>query len=336
MTHSLPRRAIAGIAAAAAITIALIQAALLVLRPEAGPLGVLQALAPDLALVGLVMIPVALIAATRRTVVACLALVLVTTLRFGGEWLSLPPATLAAATARLALVTWNVEIDARPGTDTAALIQSHPADIVALQELQPDAAAAIAADPALSERYPYRILVPRDDVGGMGLLSRYPIRDPTFQLFPIVQSASVDLGHGRQLAVINAHPFHAEIAKAGRHGPPIGLDPSRRNADLVAIRAMIDAKAAAGLPVALLGDLNTASSEPAFDRFVAGLRDVHREIGLGPGWTWRPIRLEFLGFGLVAIDHVIVTPDLTPQSITVACPDIGDHCLVDATVARPG
>jgi hypothetical protein len=83
----------------------------------------------------------------------------------------------------------------------------------------------------------------------------------------------------------------------------------------------------------MLGDLNTAASEPAFDRFVEGLRDVHREVGFGPGWTWRPIRLEFLGFGLVRIDHVVVSADIVPTSIDVTCPPVGDHCLVRAGLA---
>jgi hypothetical protein len=85
----------------------------------------------------------------------------------------------------------------------------------------------------------------------------------------------------------------------------------------------------------MLGDLNTATSEPAFDRFTAGLRDVHREVGFGPGWTWRPIKFEFLGIGLIAIDHIVVSADILPLSIAGECPSIGDHCLIEATVAVP-
>ncbi len=111
---------------------------------------------------------------------------------------------------------------------------------------------------------------------------------------------------------------------------------AQRNADLVAIRGRIDARAAGGLPVLLLGDLNTASSEPAFDRFVAGLRDVHAEVGEGTGWTWRPLGFEFLGLGLIRIDHVVVTPGSVPTGAGIACPTVGDHCLVRAELAIPG
>ncbi len=61
-----------------------------------------------------------------------------------------------------------------------------------------------------------------------------------------------------------------------------------------------------------------------------GLRDVHAQVGFGTGWTWRPIRLEFLGLGVLRIDHVIVSPDITPIAIDERCPAVGDHCLVQA------
>jgi endonuclease/exonuclease/phosphatase family metal-dependent hydrolase len=145
-----------------------------------------------------------------------------------------------------------------------------------------------------------------------------------------------DLGEGRHVAVVNAHPFHADIETLGSSRIPIGLDPAQRNADLLAIRSRVDTLIGRGVPVLLLGDLNTTDSEPAFDRFVAGLRDVHAEVGEGTGWTWRPIRFEFLGLGLFRIDHVIVSSDIVPTDIGVACPAVGDHCLVRAELAIPG
>jgi vancomycin resistance protein VanJ len=332
------RRATARIALAGIVVIAAAEWLLLLLRPEAGLAGALQVVAPHLALIGLVLVPFSFVAGRRAFLAMPAALLLVVGigLRFGSEWVSLPRAGSSPDAMQLHVVTWNLEVGSRPGVDTAEMIGRSPADIVAVQELRPNAAAAIDADPAIVARYPYRILVPRDDVGGMGLLSRLPLTRPTFQLDPIIQSARMDLGGGRRLAIVNVHPFHAELERAGSVGLPVGLDPARRNADLQDIRSRIEASIQAGTSVILLGDLNTATSEPAFDRFVQGLRDVHREVGNGPGWTWRPIRLEFLGFGLVGIDHVVVSPDITPTSVVVTCPVAGDHCLVDAGVAIAG
>ena len=267
---------------------------------------------------------------------AALALIAVTILRFGGDWVSLPPAIPDQA-APVEVASWNLEVFSRPGESTAAFLESATAgaDVVALQELQPDAAAAIDADPTLRSRFRYRVLEPRDNVSGSACSAATRSTTRRTRLDPIVQEATLDLGGGRRLAIVHAHPFHAEIATLGASRLPVGLDVATRNADLVAIRRLVDKGIAAGLPTILVGDLNTASSEPAFGRLVNGLRDVHGEVGEGTGWTWRPIRLEFLGLGVLRIDHLIGSPDVIPIGIGETCPNVGDHCLVHAGLAIP-
>jgi vancomycin resistance protein VanJ len=317
---------------AGVFVIAALEWGLLLIRPESGPLAVLQVLAPHLALAGLALVPFSLLEVRPASIVTAVVLAVVVGLRFGDDWVS-GGAPSPGAAGGLELITWNLEVGATSAAASVEFLRARDADIVALQELQPEAAAAIEADPALVSRYPYRALNPRRDVLGLGILSRVPIIDSTFELDPAVQEARLDLGGGRTIALINAHPMHAEMQLLANL--PVGLDSTIRNADLELIRGRIDVLVEQGLPVVLLGDLNTASSEPAFDRFVDGLRDVHAEVGFGTGWTWRPSRLEFLGFGLVRIDHVIVSPEITPLSIGGACPPVGDHCLVSARVAIP-
>ena len=332
MTPHALRRSLARLAVSAVATIAAVELALMLLAPEGGPLGVVQIFAPHLAIMALGLIPVAFIDRRRSGAWSVGTLVLVTLFRFGGDWLSLP-AMSPTDSVRLEVVTWNVEVRSRPGTTTAAQLEATGADVIGLQELQSDAAAAIESDSVLRARYPYRLLRPDAGVLGLGLLSRFPLADESFTLDPAIQRAVVDLAGGTRLPIINTHPLHADIASLASTRLPIGLDLIQRDADLVAIRDAFDVRAASGTPVVLLGDLNTAASEPAFGRLVRGLRDVHAEVGLGTGWTWRPIRLEFLGLGLLRIDHVIVSPDVTPLAIGETCPAIGDHCLVHATVA---
>jgi vancomycin resistance protein VanJ len=329
--HAFVRVALAGV-----VVIALIEWVLILLRPEHGLLAILQIVAPHLALLGILLAAICLLEPRRTHAVAAVALAVVVCLRFGGDWLSLPAAAASPGSRELAVITWNLEVGSRPGANTVEFLRRRNADLVALQELRPDTAAAIDADPALVAEYPYRVLVPRSDVLGMGLLSRWPILDATFVLEPAIQQATLDLGDGRRVVVVNAHPYHADIQRLGSTNLPAGLDSTIRNADLDKIRARIDGLVGQGPAVIMLGDLNTASSEPAFDRFVDGLREVHREVGLGTGWTWRPSRMEFLGIGLVRIDHVVVSPDVAPLGIGVACPPVGDHCLVNARIAVPG
>lgn len=328
------RRLASGLALVALLLIAALEWLVLLVRPEGGPLGVLQVLAPQLAIVGLVLAVVGV--ATRRPVagLGAAAIVAIVIVRFASDWISLPPPAAAADRPMLDVVTWNVEVNARPGTTTAALVAAHPADVIGLVELQPDAAAAISADRDLTRRYPYRSFNPRRDVLGIGILSRYPILGATYQAAPAIEQATLDVD-GRRIVVIAAHPLQPNVQHVRRR-VPIGIDVEERNAVLVGIRDRIDAATNAGQPVILLGDLNTVPSEPAHDRLVAGLRDVHEEVGNGFGWTWRPIRLEFLGIGLIRIDYVIVSPDIAPQSISESCPPVGDHCIVSARLALPG
>jgi endonuclease/exonuclease/phosphatase (EEP) superfamily protein YafD len=330
LRHVVARLALAGV-----VVIAAVEWLLLLLRPEDGPLGVLQIFAPHLAMLGLLLVVVCLLEPRSRSVVAAVALAIVVGIRFGGDWVSLP-ATAASGSTNLDVATWNLEVASRSGVDSVAFLHGRQADIVALQELRPETAAAIEADPALVARYPYRVLVPRADVWGMGLLSRLPILASEYEYNPATQVIQLDLGDGRRLAVVNAHPAHADIESFGTTSLPMGLDTAARNAALDVVRGHIDALIGQGLPVVMLGDLNTTASEPAFDRFVSGLREAHQEIGLGPGWTWRPNRLEFLGMGFLRIDHVVVSPQIAPLSSGTACPPIGDHCLVSARVAVPG
>ena len=329
--HSVGR-AVGAVALAGVVVIASIEWLLGILRPEGGPLGVLQVLAPHLALAGLALVPLGLLARRGAAVVAAIALIAIVGFRFGGEWVSLPPPSPAPDTIQLSVASWNLEVQSRPGHEAVAMLRAQEADLVALQELEPEVATAIDSDPVLRDRYPDRALAPRGDVLGMGLLSSFPIRGASVTQNPAIQQATIELDDGRLLAVVNAHPFHADIATTGGGRIPVGLDVAQRNADLVAIRRRIDGRPSADHPLVLLGDLNTASSEPAFDRFVAGLRDVHAEVGEGTGWTWRPIRFEFLGLGLVRIDHIVVTPAITPLGAGVACPPVGDHCLVRAVL----
>jgi hypothetical protein len=40
--------------------------------------------------------------------------------------------------------------------------------------------------------------------------------------------------------------------------------------------------------------------------------------------------------GFLRIDHVVVSAQIAPLGIDIACPPVGDHCLVRARLAVPG
>jgi endonuclease/exonuclease/phosphatase (EEP) superfamily protein YafD len=211
----------------------------------------------------------------------------------------------------------------------------HPVDILALQELTRDTAAVLDTDATLRSIYPYGALDGQTGVAGVGLLSRYPLASSSYAIEPARQEVVLLVG-SRRVALVNAHPL-VSIQRVG--GLPVGLDPSMRDAHLHLIREHFDALTRDAGSGILIGDFNTESTEPAFEPLSHGLVDAHRAVGVGPGWTWRPSSLEWLGTGLLRIDHIFTGEGLTPVRTSIACPEAGDHCLLEADlglVSEPG
>jgi vancomycin resistance protein VanJ len=302
--------------------------------PDGGPIALAGVFAAHLTIVALVIgIAVALLGGTGWLRISFVVLVVLTLVRFSGEWLSIPDGT-PAATPRLQVATFNLEWDGRPTDETIQILRDLPADVVAVQELTPDVSAAIAADLGLAKQFPYQSLYPRHGAMGLGLLSRYPLANAIFDVDPPSLAADTDGPLGR-IRIVNLHPLHDTIDQ-GAFGIPLDYPVERRDAALDSLRTTFIGDGAAP-PTILLGDINTAPTEPAFGRFTAGLRDAHAEVGTGPGWTYRPDRLEWLGIGLVRIDVVLTGDGLRPITESTSCPTQGDHCAVLASiVADPG
>jgi vancomycin resistance protein VanJ len=317
-------------AAAYPAAVAGLTVVLSVVQPGGGPLALAAVLVMHLALAAIVLVPLAFHRAARPLRLTLVALAVVSVIRFGGEWVSLPPARAADAAGEFAILSWNLELGARPGSAAVEGLRGIDVDVVVLQELGADHAAAIEADPELRRRFPYRELVPMAGVMGIGMLSAYPITRAELIADPIAIEAVLDVD-GRPVTVVTAHPFPGRI---GRVGPlPLSFDPTSRDADLARFRARVDAAIARGETVIIAGDFNTAPTEPAFERLVMGLADAHAEVGIGPGWTWRPSRLEGLGVGLLRIDLALSGPGADPIAVHEVCSLPGDHCQLVARFA---
>ena len=294
---------------------------------DAGPLALLQLLAPYLALLAVVVVPIVIATRSGSSALPLALTALLFIVRFGGEWTSLGA---GASPPDVAVATWNMQAGVNTGRTAVAMLRDQAVDIVALQELTPEVAAAIDSDERLMSLYPHRVLEARASVSGMGILSRYPIESWDYATDPVRLEAHLRLPD-RDLVLIDAHPFHADLDLVS--GIPIGMDPGNRDLELKLLKARVDDLEATGSDVLLLGDFNTAPTELAFGVVAAGLHDAHAEAGWGPGWTWRPTAAEFLGIGLLRIDRVLSTPRIVPVSTAVTCPPVGDHCLVEAALA---
>lgn len=321
------------VGAAAALVVGL--ALVTVLAPQStGPLALAQILLPHIFLATLLVAAwFALALRTRAMTLALIGLVVVGCLRFGTDWVSLP--VQSATGTRVAFLSWNLEVGSRPPDQVAPPLLAHHADIVALQELTPGAAAALEADSGIRERYPYRVLMPDRDVFGLGILSAFPIVAQSLSVAPVSLVVELDLGSGRHMRVFDAHPLPGRIEEIASVGLPVAFDATDRDDEIARLRTRIDPLLAGNEPLVVIGDYNTTPTEPAYARLTSGLRDVHAEVGEGPGWTWRPNRFASLGIGLLRIDLVLVSPGVSPLSDGVDCGHPGDHCIVSALVAVP-
>jgi endonuclease/exonuclease/phosphatase (EEP) superfamily protein YafD len=310
------------------------------LRAQTGPLPLVGVFELHVLAVATVLALVALLGSLgsgRRRAwirIAMLAVIVLTVVRAGSELWSPVPATAGGGATTLTVLSWNLEVGGRAAPTSVDGIRALDADLVALQELTPDVAAAIEADPTLVARYPYRILDPHPGTDGMGLLAKRPLVVGASEREPLILRAGLLLADGRAIQVMNVHPYPPGIRLVSRL--PVGLDTRRRDEDLGVIGARA-ASTDAGPAALLVGDLNAAPTESGYVELWDGLTDAHEAVGTGPGFTWRPSLLEDLGLGLLRIDHVMTGSWLTPVATSVDCSLPGDHCrlLVTLRLAPP-
>ena len=294
-----------------------------VLPPRNGLLDVLATFEQILFLTALVAAPFALLSRARVNYAVALVLVATALVRYGPQWVSLPP----SGQANLSVTAWNVEYGADAARRVGAGLADVNTDLVGLEEFQPQMQVGLLADPALSARYPYRVFDPDRGSLGAALLSRYPILEQEASIYPTYIRAVIEPpALGRQLVVYVVHPQSPE------HLMSLAFNTDQRTADQVAIRALISADLAAGRTTLVLGDLNTTERDAAYSDFTVGLLDAHLDAGTGPGLTWRPDPLKFLPFGIFRIDYVLSSPDLAALTASVKCTDLSDHCQLQATL----
>ena len=250
--------------------------------------------------------------------VLVIALIAVAVPRYVPAWVSFPP---QPSTEPLAVSTWNIQAGEDAGARALAAISGTDAHLLALQELEPEVAAALTAD---ATGFEHQASDPTVDVG---LLSRYPILETQVSTEPPFLRAVIDPLKADPIIVYVIH------APLGRYvylrDIPVGVDLSVRDATMALLRSRITDDLAQNQSVILLGDLNTTEREPAYAHLSAGFRDAHLDAGVGPGHTWRPGPLSFLPFGMLRIDYILSTPDLVATSATVECSLPSDHCRLD-------
>ena len=181
----------------------------------------------------------------------------------------------------------------------AALVQETGAEVVAVQELAPEQADALAGVLGHGQ------LDPRRDNRGMGIALARPGRASRIRLryrdaHAVELEPSLWPGLAAPLEVLNVH-----MANAATLHRPLALV-ARRRAQVRGLLAHLDASP--GRPRVLVGDLNATPLWPLYRRLATRLEDLPalhaRRAGRRAGRTW-PRGLG--GLRLLRIDHCLAS-----------------------------
>ena len=255
-----------------------------------GYLALAQIFAPYLFIPLVLLIPFAF----RRGAVVLRLLLLACAVIYCARYL--PPLHFSSRTEvggqQFTVATWNVFSGNKQFNSVQQLVYAKPADIVVLQESHWDWAKDEAQ---LAAVYPYRLIRPADTAQNMILLSTYPITDhgvlPKTPESPWdvtrLMWARLDLGNGRSVRVVTAHPISPYTHGRGCL-PIICFNSGFRDEQIAAIRGFLDPLVKSGEPLVVMGDFNVTDREPAYQELAIGMKDAYLEVGTGSGNTWRP------------------------------------------------
>jgi len=245
------------------------------------------------------MVPVLLLATLALALVCLLyarafvRLVLAIAVAAAGIWVQAPlwRGEAAPTGATLTVLTANIQVGRGDVSELAKLVRDNAVDVLAVEEVTPEAAARIAASTIASD-LPHSFVRPAQLAYGTALYSRHPLSStatvPGFALTALTAVASVP-GRG-DVQLFALHPV-----------PP--LAPSDWADELKKIEALLQG-VPEPRPVIALGDYNATYDHVQFRRLLTGgYRDAGQLAGAGFTPTY-PTDKPYPA--LVGIDHVLL------------------------------
>jgi endonuclease/exonuclease/phosphatase (EEP) superfamily protein YafD len=201
--------------------------------------------------------------------------------------------------------------DANPNVARIAEeIRATGPDLVALQEVDPDGAEGLLKS-GIHARFPYRVTEARRGASGIALWSRFPLAE--------VQVRDVgDMPFVRVTVVLGTRRLRFYTVHAVA---PVGEGRARWKAQL---RHVDEELRRERRPLVVAGDFNATRHHPSFRRLLShGLADAHERRGRGWARTWPRERWPLPP--LMRLDHVLVTPEVTVQSVREGVGRGSDH-----------
>lgn len=204
----------------------------------------------------------------------------------------------------LTIMTFNVLLGGKPAAAALDAMAAAAPDIICLQEMTPELAAAFKA--RLGTRYPHRYFKPGRMTQGVGIASRYPLSNGQvltlgLTYLPAV-SATVRLKSGKiRVACVHLMPPIARFKKS------VGVRERYFRNDGIRVgqvKRLLKHMDAAGLPAIILGDMNEWRGATALSRLTAGgFADACDGRGARCGLTWPGASVPLPA--LFRIDHIL-------------------------------
>lgn len=188
------------------------------------------------------------------------------------------------------------------------LVGDQQPDVIVAQEVTPAWAGVLAG---LRQQFPASKLVPREGAFGIGILSRWPMREV----------AQLNLGHPRYPALLaRIKTDGGELSLLAVHPPPPINETlfAARNDQLHRAAAVLRGLGSRSL---LLGDLNTSPWSPFFSGLLqqSGFRNARDGFGLLPTWP------TFFPPAMIPIDHCLISGDAKVRDLKTGPPIGSDH-----------
>lgn len=258
---------------------------------EYGPLLIVVAATPYVVVASLVALALALYARSRRWSALSIAAGIVLTLTQLPLFIASDDRD--AKVPALTVLTANLTVGRGSATEVVRRATEGRADLVAVQELTPEAEVALRAA-GIDSTYPHNFAAAAPGVVGTGLWSRFPLSDtrvlPDFFMNQLVARVTPPAPAPADLTVAVVHPYAP-------------TDLWHRKADVEALRLRGELTRLPGSVVAV-GDFN-ATADSATLRLLgrAGFRNAADGAGAGFIRTWAPLDGWPRLFG---IDHVLI------------------------------
>jgi endonuclease/exonuclease/phosphatase (EEP) superfamily protein YafD len=220
------------------------------------------------------------------------------------------------------VISLNLQYRNRDYARVRQYLTDADADVLVLPELTPAWASELRE---ITSRYPYSMAITQRSPWGLGVFSRYPLRDARFVDLGVPGSvnvhAIVELP-GQPVALVAAH-------LSSPSSPARGV---QRNTQLRKLADLLAQRARPAIPRLVVGDLNVTPFSPYFRDLLeaSGLEDARRVHGLLGTW---PVRLPA---GRIPIDHCLAEPGLGVARVSRG-PAVGsDHYPLEITLRTPG